>query len=331
MDKNYIVQKRKEAAIAVRTFKSNREEGRKEDGDDIGFNGATFLYIRAYDGDTGIRPISSGNIYWLSPDIEIYKDGVLVDTAFPLQPGIGYTVRVTVRNDGDMDCSSCITDLFITHPTIGFSVNNMSRIGLTSGLVPAHSFKDFDFPFIAVEDMCGHKCLFARAYSLSSNDFPEDWDNFYSYYDRHIAQQNINVVREEETVGFNVEIGRIPTARLFDIRVNKHTKNFIKDKSINRKFSINTMKTVPFEAFEIKKLEQRGKIIKNKVPSLIPRDVKRVDKTLWRESLAAGKNKMNLKIPILGLKSGEAVPIEVLVNDPDTGKVIGGITWLVIK
>lgn len=346
MDKRFIKQQREIARRTLKSFRMNENENH-ENGEDPGFNPATFLYIRSYDGDVGARPVPSGVICWQSPDIEIYKDGILVDTANPLEPGLNYTIRVTVRNDGDMDCNSCMVDVFITHPSVGFTVNGNLRLGLGCAAVAAHSFSDVDFSFTAIEEMCGHKCLFARAYNLTTNDYPTDWDHFYSREDRHIAQQNINIVREGETIGFNVVVGRGTSTKGFDITLTKHTKSFSKDQSLLKRFAINTRRAVPLEAFEVKKLEKlpvetginikggRGPIAAKKTnkieQALVPKEIQRIKKNLWRDSLQQGTTQMNLRVPIFGLKDNEAVPLELSVKDPETGRIIGGITLLVVK
>lgn len=361
ISREFIIEKRRKAREALERYKAEEIKRRMGDGshengdngheneDKPEYTGATFLYMRAYDGDTGARPVPSGITYWLSPDIEIYKDGALVDTANPLVPNQNYTLRVTVRNGGDLDCSSCMVDIFITRPSVGFSVDEMLRIGFAGTSVAAHSSTDVDFPFTAAEEMCGHRCMFARVYSLITNDFPADFVYFNTSGDRHIGQQNVNIVRQGETVGFNIVPGKAAANGEFEITLKKHLKGFTKDVAINKKYNILTKKNVSIGDFQLKKIETPafpGRINDAKRPDIpkIPdttgkkiiaredlKDVKRFGRNSWKQQLTDGTNKLNIKVPFLGLQGNEAVPLELTVKDPGTGKAIGGITLLVVK
>jgi hypothetical protein len=80
------------------------------------FEARTYLYIRAFDGDTGSRPVPLGSTYWLSPDIEVYdpaaKQYVLESS---LVPGRVYRVDVTVNNAGDLPANVCNVDLWVAN------------------------------------------------------------------------------------------------------------------------------------------------------------------------------------------------------------------------
>ncbi len=73
IDMNYVNKLRDDAKNAVRAFNSDEQNRvmlrNEEKKDQLGYSGSTFLYIRGYDGDTGNRPIPSGTVFWLSPDI----------------------------------------------------------------------------------------------------------------------------------------------------------------------------------------------------------------------------------------------------------------------
>ncbi len=373
-DKEYIQKKRESAKESVRIFNSDEinramlREGRQGDGP--GYEGGTFLYIRAYDGDKGIRPIPSGINFWLSPDIELYKEGVLVDTTNPLVSNTNYTVKVTITNDGDLDCYSCTVDLYLCDVSIGFSVNASQNLGVLNARVLAHSTTTVEFPFTTTSTMSGHKCMFARVYSLITNDYPADFVNFITNEDRHIGQQNLNIVKQGEPFYFHVdrqfrmekqkfEVVLKPDPTLFKTNVNIQMKyveavrefdtskfNLIREireqikPEIITKPGINIKPGINLKPGIIDKLNI-GKTRLNQVSkfeNLKPRveptskleKISYLDQGKWLHQFDSGINKIKVEVPMLDLKENEAVPMSLTVKDPETGEIIGGITVLVV-
>ena len=146
-------------------------------GDEKAYTGATYLYIRSIDNDFGNRPLAPNTLFWLSPDITLVDaNGPVLSTT--VDANTPYFVRVTVRNDGDHDCHSSIVELFLTDPTIGFSLAASKQIGIKTVSIPGHSSVDVEFSFLVPNQESGHKCLFARTHSFSNNDYPKDFDYF---------------------------------------------------------------------------------------------------------------------------------------------------------
>ncbi len=194
-------------------------EGGKDNDEGTPFEARTYLYIRAFDGDTGTRPVPAGQAYWLSPDIEVYDIAagkyVLEST---LVPGTAYRVDVTVHNDGDLPANACNVDLFMADFTVGFS--SPPRLGAPQLLaVPAHGQATASFAY--TPSSAGHRCLFARAWSLVSMDYP-GCDNpdrklvtqvaDYSATMRHIAQQNLDVVQQGQSIDVSLAAGGLKGA-----------------------------------------------------------------------------------------------------------------------
>ncbi len=162
----------------------------------------TFLFIRAIKGDNGIGfgrvkrpwPRRPGLPINVSPDIEVLDlDGSNIDPC-QIITNHNYNVQVTVWNDGDHDCNSCIVDLYyIDIPSIKPSVATSTLIGNKVVAVYSHSKTEVNFPFNVDSTMAGHKQLFARAYSLITNDYPSDWVIFCSNEDRHIGERYIHI------------------------------------------------------------------------------------------------------------------------------------------
>lgn len=170
---------------------------------DGGARETTFLYIGTYPGDRGIRPVPQGTVFWNSPDIEIYKNGVVIANN-QINQGDTYQVIVTVRNDGDMNCPSFNIELFVTDPSLGFNVANATALGLQRGQVGRHSKVDIVFNLTASGNIVGHRCLFAQIFSVSCNEYPNSADGLDTVNDRHVAQQNLNIVQQGQSFKMTV-------------------------------------------------------------------------------------------------------------------------------
>ncbi|WP_289021567.1 hypothetical protein [Desulfobacter postgatei] len=346
IDKEYVINKKKKALQAVHDFNSDEQnraflksEKKREE---PGYNGSTFLYIRAFDGDRGARPISAGTVFWLSPDIELYQAGVLVDTSKPLAANTTYSVRVTVTNDGDLDCNVCTVDLFLCKPSIGSSVNSALVVGVANTPVLEHSTATIEIPFTTTEDMEGHRCMFARAYSLVNHDYPADLINFVTSSDRQIGQQNLDIVSQGSTYLFNVNILHNKPIQDMEITLKKDASFLRKNRVLKEKYSLSKK---PFKA-EYFKFEKLGIAKYNEGAVAIPlkrfrknplivtgfeKEVKHFKNGIWHHQFQPGLNEMKLDIPVLGLTENEAVPMNISVRDPETGIIIGGITIFIVE
>ncbi len=337
---------------------SNNAAVKEGEYDDEPYEGTTYLYIRAFDGDNGSRPIPSGQCYCLSPDIELYLNGVVVDTGIPLLPDTNYTVQVTVTNDGDLICNLCTVDLYLCQLSLGFNSKGGQLIGIANTRIDAHSKTTVEFPFTTTKDMEGHRCMFARAYSMVSHDYPSDLINFDTYRDRHIGQQNLNIVRQGDSFKFEVNQALKEKARDIRIVLQPEPDAFNNNRYLKQKYSLSrqVVKTDRVKLYSEKEQILKPDIIKGRTKTgELPRFgtklnsrisglsekitgtkseyvqvTKQVKQDHWLHRIEPGKNKMKIEIPTLGLKNNEAITMKLSAIDSETGKSIGEITVIIV-
>jgi hypothetical protein len=161
-------------------------------GDDNNFSGRTYLVIRYGAGDTGARPLPSGEVPWASPDITIVKpDGTQGAEAVAGQLN---TVAVTVQNRGGVDAIGVYVDAFICSPTTGFTPATAFFVGGNFLDVPGYSNATIPLPWIPDPTFLGHCCVLARANLTIPTDTYLNGTFFDVWGDRHVAQHNIFVI-----------------------------------------------------------------------------------------------------------------------------------------
>ncbi|HEX2846095.1 MAG TPA: hypothetical protein VHN59_06075 [Chitinophagaceae bacterium] len=169
------------------------------------FKDSSFLYIRSYDGDNGIRPFS--NIpHWNSPDIAISPVSQLGDFTTTLEAGKSYDISTRLHNRGDLIVPYPKVEFFLTDPTLGFNTTVAKYLGvsqLPSLLLPANN-GEAHFLYNVPATEAGHKCLFARTFSFSPLDKPFDLHALDPRLDRHVAQKNLNFVAQNTAYAFNL-------------------------------------------------------------------------------------------------------------------------------
>jgi hypothetical protein len=160
--------------------------------DDGDFSGRTYLVIRYGAGDSGARPLPSGEVPWASPDITIVKpDGTQGAEAVV---GLVNTVAVTVWNRGGVDAIGVYVDAFISAPTTGFTPATALPVGGNFLDVPGYSNATIPLPWTPDPTVMGHCCVVARANLTIPPDTYLDGSIFDVWGDRHVAQHNIFVV-----------------------------------------------------------------------------------------------------------------------------------------
>jgi len=351
-DKEYLRKLQKDAkASAKKVYGSaaNREKmGMENRGEKPPYDATTYLYIRAYDGDYGARPVPPGTVFWLSPDVELFDSAGTRITATDINTGQHYTVEVTVTNDGDQNCNACMVELYLDDPSIGFSVAASSLLGSVTIPVNSHDKAVASFPFTASAAMAGHKCLFARAYSFLSNELPLDFVAFNAVEDRHLGQQNLNIVKQNTLIDFmiHLEIGQLHTNFALMLKTDKKILRQIPN-FIRTNFNVVPI-AITAAAFNLQphagplnrlELGLRPGVgtAAIKPPSRPPRATTRPDlsealnrkRNTWNHKFEQEFNKLRLQIPDMGLKKGEATPLNLWMKDEKTGKIVGGITFLV--
>src|SRR5215208_663731 len=98
------------------------------------FHDSSFLYMRSYDADVGVRPFSN-IVHWHSPDITLSPVTAVGAYTTSLVAGETYLIRCWLRNRGDLAVPSAKVELFLTDPSLGFDTRFATR--LTLGNVPS--------------------------------------------------------------------------------------------------------------------------------------------------------------------------------------------------
>jgi hypothetical protein len=178
------------------------------------FHDSSFLYMRSYDADLGDRPFS-GIPYWRSPDITLSPVTGVGAYTTTLNAGDTYLIRCVLRNRGDLGVPSAKVELFLTDPTLGFDTRfatNLTLGKVPSAWVGSGASAAAEFAYTVPPTESGHKCLFARTFSLSPLELPIDDFQLDPRLDRHVAQQNLNIVAQAQAFSFNLI--HAPNARL---------------------------------------------------------------------------------------------------------------------
>ena len=169
------------------------------------FHDSSFLYMRSYDADIGVRPFS-GIDHWYSPDITLSPVTSVNAYTTSLVAGDTYLIRCSLRNRGDIAVPSAKVELFLTDPTLGFDTRfaaNLTLGRVPSAWVPAASSAAAEFVYTVPPTESGHKCLFARSFSFAPLELPIDDFQLDPRLDRHVAQLNLNIVGQSQSYSFN--------------------------------------------------------------------------------------------------------------------------------
>ncbi len=182
-----------------------REFARKDRKPPDLFEDSSFLYMRSFDADQGVRPFAN-IVFWHSPDITLSPLSNPTSVTTELQAGQTYSIRVVLRNRGDLAVPSAKVELFMVDPSIGFDVRLAKRLtnltNMQAAWVNADSSATIEFPYTVPSSEAGHKCLFARCFSFSPLDVPFDDFQLDPRLDRHIAQQNLHIVAQNTQFKF---------------------------------------------------------------------------------------------------------------------------------
>jgi hypothetical protein len=181
------------------------------------FHDSSFLYIRSHDNDVGLRPFS-GIVHWHSPDITLSPLTNVAAYTTTLEAGESYVIRCALRNRGDIGVPSAKVELFLTDPSLGFDTRfatNLTLGRVPSAWVPSSASAAVEFVYNVPPNEAGHKCLFARTFSFSPLDVPIDDFQLDPRLDRHVAQQNLNIIGQSQSYGFAMV--HAPNAR---VRIN---------------------------------------------------------------------------------------------------------------
>jgi len=289
------------------------------------YTNTSYIFIRANEEDNGTRPVQG--ISCLSPDLNVIPadadPGALEETQ--IEPGRQYHIECIIRNLGDLDLPMVAVDFFLVTPALGFNVTAAKALGITSTTINGQGSSRVTFDWIAGSEDSGHRCLFARAYSHSPSDLPDDYDAFDARNDRHIAQQNLTVLNEGDTLDFDVypaERGQKGGAFQIIIRpVNKLPDKLIIHPAI-KKLAMKTSRVTPkFNVVEKPNFLKGG-------ASLTLR--KKTNQVGWSGNLKkATVARFTLVAPPLRLRRREAKAFELIKIDTKTRKEAGSIMIIV--
>lgn len=335
------------------------------------FHDSSFLYMRSYDADLGARPFS-GIVFWHSPDLTLTPTTGVAAYTTTLNAGDTYMIRCALRNRGDIGVPSAKVELFLTDPTLGFDTRfatNLTLGQVPSAWVPSDSNAAVEFAYTVPPTESGHKCLFARTFSFSPLDLPIDDFALDPRLDRHIAQQNLNIVGQSQAYSFGMV--HLPNARLqIHIRALEREELLLlrhpvlADVEIAREFprrgwgrlSRLQLKEPGGGQVAVREAPE-GLVIDARDRGGVSPDEQREVKTKVREALRAvqaGKakladyrellrrfRKMNaearrstfaMTLPDIGLQPRQAIGLEITGIDETIGEpeVFGGITLVVV-
>lgn len=326
------------------------------------FRESSYLYIRSYNGDTGVRPFSDIT-FWRSPDINISPVSNIGSYTTELEGGKSYNIRCRLHNRGDLMIPYPKVEFFLTDPTLGFNTAVAKLLGLTqlqSLLLPA-SNKELNFNYNVPASEAGHKCLFARTYSFSPLDKPFDLHALDPRIDRHVAQKNLNIIPQATPYFFNLvhqlnaheTIEFRPLSKDAVMGLQHPALQDVKITTLNRKDLLSRIKIEPVEKTDHKISLKRNKgtwhvMAKGKGPSLEQQSAinKRTYGILknvhaskgsfqsYRKELKAfnemnryvGVTGFHMTIPDFGTRKGYAVGFEIVNTNTLDGIVKGGIT-----
>lgn len=145
------------------------------------------LVCRAFQGDTGGRPLDPNTIFYESPDIWVVApDGTDVPAV-----GVVNQAQVRVWNFGSAASYGTTVELFWCDPSIGVHLAAATPIGVQTTTIQPGSHKILTFPWIPVFVNNGHECLVAQVYDPVSDNLAAP---FNPVADRHVAQKNLNLI-----------------------------------------------------------------------------------------------------------------------------------------
>ena len=190
-----------------------------------------FLFMRAFPGDTGTRPVVGP--FWESPDVYILP-GVAPDLAPPVPPQLGQTalagqdntVYAHIWNLGRGQAREVVVEFYWCNPSLGFNPVGAHKIGTAvtwlgaRGSADCHKVVKCPTSWVATYQNGGHECLLVRAWDVAADPMTTpEWD---ASINRHLGQRNIHVVPAGQNVdGLQFSVGQL-FGHAADIAVTRH-------------------------------------------------------------------------------------------------------------
>jgi hypothetical protein len=328
------------------------------------FNDSSFLYIRAYDGDIGVRPFSNIT-YWHSPDITVAPVTNTAAYTETLEAGKAYQFSCTVRNRGDLIVPSANVEFFLVNPSLGFDSRFATKLGVTAGWVNSQGATKVAIVATIAGNEGGHKCLFARTFAFSPLDLPIDDYQLYPPYDRHVGQLNLNITPQATPYSFNLvhllnATERIAFVPMTAEQVMATRHPFLADFKISERISTDALNAIKIEpvkqkGFTIKMqkegpgfnlntagkggmdLEQQAQISRATRSAIEeinagkakPAQFKELFKSYREMNKAMQNTVFKMETPNLGLQPGQVAGLQIVNTNLITGETKGGITLIV--
>jgi hypothetical protein len=349
----------------LQTFFKRRDRRPPEE-----FHDSSFLYMRSYDADIGERPFSN-IVHWHSPDLLLSPATSVGAYTTQINAGETYIVRCALRNRGDLAVPSAKVELYVTDPTLGFDTRFATNITLgkvPSAWVTSGGSTTAEFAYTVPPSEAGHKCLFARTFSFSPLEMPVDDFALDPRLDRHVAQQNLNIVGQTEAYGFNLV--HAPNARLrVDLKPMTPEALFglrhpvLADVQPAAEFPRRgwaRLASLELEQGEhqvaVERLREGVSVQSSDRAGLSLAQQRRINGAVRRKLAAvqAGKTRMaderelfaefrkmnaqarlsrfRMTVPDIGLRPGQAVGLQITATDEngDQQEVVGGITLVIV-
>jgi hypothetical protein len=341
--------------------KNNRERKPPKE-----FVDSSFLYIRSYDGDIGVRPFS-GITFWHSPDVAVAPINDLTAYTKLLDAGKTYHFSCNVRNRGDLIVPSANVEFYLCNPTLGFDTRFATKLGVTAGWVNPYATVKVGVNYTIPADLSGHKCLFARTFSFSPVDLPIDDYQLSPPLDRHVAQLNLNIVAQSSSFMFNlvhlpnamdrIELIPMNAEEVFSLRhpfladlkprrsgtarFMERMKVIMKDQgeSGSRVRLIKRGRSVYFHSYNDRAISlQQQKVIVNNLHRVLRiksdnavhhREFREVFQAFRKMNRRVEQMEFELQIPDMRLAPGEASALKIVATNRVTGEMKGGITLII--
>lgn len=334
------------------------------------FHDSSFLYMRSYDADMGVRPFSN-IVHWHSPDITLSPVTAVGAYTTSLVAGETYLIRCWLRNRGDLAVPSAKIELFLTDPTLGFDTRfatNLTLGKVPSAWVGSGASATAEFLYTVPPTESGHKCLFARAFSFSPLELPVDDFALDPRLDRHVAQQNLNIVSQGQSYSFRwvhapnarqrielralepeallalrhpvladvkpaVEFPRRGWGRLAGIEL---TEGGTRDLAVEQTSEGISVASTDKEGLDLDAQRELNAAVREKLQAITGRirlsDQRDLFARLREMNLQARRSTFTIRIPDLGLGAGEAVGVDLRSVDEnaDPLEATGGITLIIV-
>ena len=335
------------------------------------FHDSSFLYMRSYDADLGVRPFS-GITFWHSPDVTLSPVTSVGAYTTVLNAGDTYLIRCSLRNRGDLAVPSAKVELFLTDPTLGFDTRfatNLTLGNVPSAWVGSGTNAAAEFAYTVPPTESGHKCLFARTFSFSPLELPIDDFQLDPRLDRHVAQQNLNIVGQSQAYAFGlvhapnsrmrIDLKALEPEELFGLRHPvladvRPAAEFPRrgwgrlarielqrpgggDVALREAREGVGVESQDRDGFDLGNQRELNTAVRDVLRAIEAGETRRADHrdlfAKFRDMNAqARRSTFTMTVPDLGLRAGEAVGLDVTSVDEnsDQPEVVGGITLVIV-